>query len=344
MTQNFVFPGGLDTYVPSLTEGLIVEYSRNPNQFPAVKYIDYHQVDKQKGYWINLQNQVQSMVLNATDGIWADGGDRQFVDQGNDPFDFPQYKCVRRSLGRRLGLLSIQQAGSWDILGQHARTLSQQMMVARVKRMHTTLTTSANWGNNYATSTTAGGGTWANATAALPYIRTGLIYAQIAITKATNSVVQSKDLYLVLNPNAAKTLATSQEFLVFLEQNVHSLPIWEANSDQFRLYGLPPFFMGLQIVVDDTVANTGPPGMAVSATNSFTLSDSYAILMSKQKAVTGGGSSYSTFSPFLYEDFNVETFQDPENRLVKLSVSENIDDSSNALVAPQSGFLIKIDS
>src|SRR6185437_14199454 len=108
--------------------------------------------------------------------------------------------CIRRRLPKYLGYLSVEQAG-WDILDQEARFLAMQMMTARVKRVHKTLTTSGNWGSNYDTATDLGGGTWANASSTSPYIRKSLAAAQNTITQQTLGVVQATDLYVVMNPN-----------------------------------------------------------------------------------------------------------------------------------------------
>jgi hypothetical protein len=348
MANSYVYPGSSDTYVPSLSADLVIEFSRNPDKFPLVQYIDYRQVDKQVGYYVRMLNDNQVRIIDDTDNIWADGADTPLWTDGTDSFTFPQFRCVRRRQPKRLGHLAIDQAG-WDIVDQASRLEAMQLMTKRVKRIHSTLTTSANWSyglsggsSNYATATTAGGGVWSAATGALPYIRKSLAYAQIAIEQATYGVVSAGDLFLVLNPNVAKTVATSQEFLDFVKQNPTSIAIWE-NQPQFGLYGIPENLMGLRVIVDNTVYNSAAPGVAASL--AFTLSDSYAVLVSKQRAITAAaGSSFSTVAPFLYEDMVVEVFDDPENRRVNLFITENIDDSSNCIVAPQSGFLIKIDS
>jgi hypothetical protein len=348
MANSFVLPGGLDTYVPTLQADLIVEFTRNPKAFPVNEFIDYRIVDKQRGYYVKMLNDLQTRIIDDTDNIWADGNDSPHWTDGTPAFTFPQYVCVRRREPARLGALGTEQA-AWDLLDQTSRMLAANLMTKRVRRIYETLTTSGNWSfgfsggsSNYATATTAGGGTWASASASNPYIRTSLAYARIQIEQATNGIVTGKDLVLLMNPNVAKTVATSQEFLAFLEQQPSAVQIWEA-SEQFQIYGMPDYVMGLRVIVDNTVYNSAPPQAAASV--NFALSNSYAILLSKPRSVQSAASaSYSTFAPFLYEDMAIEVFNDPENRRYNVYVTENIDDSSNALVAPQSGFLIKIDS
>lgn len=341
MSNSYVFPGGVNTYVPQLSADLVVEFSRNPNKFPIAEYCDYRIVDKPRGYYVKMLNDGQARVVNDNDNVWADGADTPVQVEGNDEFTFPPYDCIRRRLPKTLGQLSVDVAG-WDILDQAARLLAMQQMTARVKRIHSVLTTSGNWGANYATATTAGGGVWSSATNLLPYIRKSLAYAQIAIQQATLGVVAASDLYIVMNPNVARVVATSQEFLAFISQQPSAVQIWEA-SEQFKIFGIPDTLLGIRCIVDNTTYNSALPGATASL--AFTLSDSYVVILSKQKAVnSAAGGAFSTYSPFVFEDMVTEVFNEPQHRRYHVYVTENIDTSSNALVSPQSGFLVKIDS
>lgn len=337
---NFVFPGSSDTYVPTLSADLVISFSRNPNKFPLNQYIDYRPVTKMKGLWTLVNNDGGGRVLNSTDNVWADGSLSPSIVNGNTAFTFPEYTCTRRRLPKTIGNLAIEQGG-FDVLGLEARKLAMQMMTARVLRCHTTLTTPANWGSNYSTSTNLGAGPWASATATNSYIRKSLATAQIAIEQQTYGSVSAGDLYLIMNPTTAAAVATSQEYLNFVAQNPVSIPIWE-NQKQFRLYGIPDQLMGLNVIVDNTSYSNSAITYNPSATLNFTFPSNYALLMTKQKAINQGETAFSTFSPFLYEEFITEQFQEPEHRLTKVYVTESIDDSAAALVAPQSGYLINI--
>src|SRR5581483_2715636 len=205
MANSYVYPGAADTYVPSLSSDLVIEFSRNPNKFPLVEYIDYRIVDKQRGYYVRMLNDNQVRIVGDNDNTWADAADSPIWTDGNDSFTFPQFNCVRRRQPKRIGHLAIDQAG-WDIVDQASRFEAMQLMTKRVRRIHETLTTSANWSyglsggsSNYATATTAGGGTWSSASSTNPYIRKSLAYAQIAIEQATFGVVKAGDLCLVMN-------------------------------------------------------------------------------------------------------------------------------------------------
>lgn len=287
-----------------------------------------------------MRNDNQGRVVNVSDVNWPDGNDAPETLYGNDQFDFQEFNCSRYNYPRRLGYLAVEQ-GAWDILGQASRLAAQDAMTFRSYRVGQTLTTSANWGDNYDTATTLGGGAWSAATSALPYIRKSIMAAAIAIQKATYGSVQLSDLYVVVNPNVAKTIATSQEFIDFLKQNPVALSIWQG-QEQFSKYNLPEHLFGVNVVVDDTSYNSALPTATPSF--SYTISDSYAVIVTKQQAVKpSAGGAFSTFELFAYADLETNVYNDVKNRRFDLQVTENVDDSSRALVAPTSGYLIKID-
>jgi hypothetical protein len=343
MADNFTFPGGVNTYVPQLHADLVIEYSTSPAKFAINKYINVRKEDKQKGYYVKMKNDGQGRYVNSSDFAWADGNDAPMLTYGNDPFEFPPFSCNRWAYTKRLGYLAVEQ-GAWDVLDRASRLLAQQAMTARSRRVHTTLTTSGNWGSNYDTATNLGGGTWANATSTLPYIRKSLMAAFIDIQQATYSTIEMGDLYVVMNPNTAKVVATSQEFIDFLKQNPVALSIWEGQQ-QFRAYNLPESLFGLNVVVDATVYNSALPGPNVTPVFAYSFPDNYACLLTKQQAIKpAAGGSFSTFELFCYEDMETFVYNDVKNRRYDLQVVENVDDSVNALVAPQSGFLIATNS
>jgi hypothetical protein len=213
-------------------------------------------------------------------------------------------------------------------------------MTARSRRVHTTLTTTANWGTNYATATTLGGGTWASATSALPYIRRTIMKAASNIQLSTASSVQLQDLFVVMNPNTAQIVATSQEFIDFLKQSPAAQAIW-MGQEQYVKYNLPENLFGVNVVVDDTVYNSALPGEDPSF--GFSFPDGYACIVTKQDAIKpAAGGAFSTVELFTYQDFEVNVYNDTKNRRYDLQVIENIDDSSRSLIAPESGYLVNI--
>lgn len=341
MATNYTFPGGVNSYVPTLHQELIVEFSRNPAAFPITKYVNLRKTDKQLGYYISMRNDGQGRIVNTNDSVWPDGNDAPETLYGNDQFEYPAFSCIRRAYVKRYGYLGVDQ-GAWDLLDQGSRMLAQDAMTNRTYRIHQTLTTSGNWGSNYNTATSLGGGVWGSASSTNPYIRTSLMAAVNTILKTTYGAVGYKDLYVVMNPNTAKVVATSQEFIDFLKQNPTSLPIWEGTA-QFQRYNLPEMLFGLNVVVDDTSYNSSLPTATPSF--NFTFPDNFALIVSKQQAIKpSAGGAFSTFELFCYQDLETFVYNDVRNRRYELQVIENVDDSVNGLIAPTSGFLISTNS
>lgn len=336
MANSYVFPAGQNTYVPSLTGNLIVDYSRNADRFPLLKYTVLTKVEKELGYYQKMFNQSQARVVhNPNDFVWQDGNDAPRGTVNNPQFTFPQYQTLRLAYPFRLGYLAVEQAG-WDILDQSAAYAAQQAMTARTDRVATVLTTGANWGANTATATALGGGLWSAATSANPYIKLSILTAVNNIALSTLGTVQAEQLKLVLNPNAARTIAASQEFIDFLKQSPTAGPIFEGAGFWNARYGLPPTLYGIEVVVEDTVKVTNVPN--ATAASQFVYPDQSVVLMSKVNSLQGTvGGAFSTLSLFAYEEFTTEVLNDPLNRVYNGRVTENI---AITLVAPESGYLI----
>jgi hypothetical protein len=337
MAQSYVFPGNNNTYVPTLHSELIVEFTRNPASFPILSYINVRKVDKQRGYYIRMLNDNQGRYNNDSDSIWPDGNDAPVSLSSNDEFTYPPFECFRRNYSKRYGYLACDQ-GAWDVLDQGARMLAMDGMTARSRRLHVTLTTGANWGANSSTATALGGGVWSAATSVLPFIRSTIMQAGINIQKATYSDVQLKDLYCVINPNTAKVIATSAEYIDFMKQSPVNLPIW-MGQEQFSKYNIPTSLFGVNMIVDDTVYNSAIPG--APAVFAFSLPDNTALLLSKKQGIQpSAGGSFSTVEMFTYQDMEPFVYNDVKNRRYDLQLVENCDTSVNVIVAPQSGYLI----
>jgi hypothetical protein len=339
-TGPYVFPGGTTTYVPTLHDQLLVAFVRNPAKFPIVKYTGFRKVDKMKGYFPVFQNSDQARSINSPQQyFWQDGGDAPTVQDGNDPYDFQEFNCKRYAYTKQIGWLASEQA-QWDLMGQASIFSTMKGMTNRSLRVATTLTTAANYpAANQGNASSIGGATWTNATDTTPAIRKSVLTAMIQIGKSTLGSVDGSQLYIVINPNTAKTVATSQEVIDFFKQSPYSMPAW-MGQDQFIKYGIPEFMFGVNWVVDDTVYCSDVPNLSNSSnTTVFTWPDNVAVLLSKFQDIDSGvGSSFSTFEIFGYQDFEVEVFSDPKNRRYDLQVIENVDDSF--VLAPASGYLI----
>ena len=73
------FPGQQNTYVPNVeaSQGLVIDYSRNPNSFALNKYIQVQPVSQSKGYFVRMNVEEAGRLLNSnlSDHLWPDGDD-----------------------------------------------------------------------------------------------------------------------------------------------------------------------------------------------------------------------------------------------------------------------------
>ncbi len=339
MADNFTFPGNTSVYVPTLHADLVVEFSRNPNKFPIVRYTNTRKVDKQRGYYLQFRNDDQVRDLGDAHYVWPDGNDSPAGEESSQ-YDFPQFNCRRYAYNSRVGYLAVEQAG-WDILGQLSRFRTMQGMTNRSKRVATTISTNTNYpvANRFA-AVADGGATWGNATSSAPSIRKTIMKAANQIQQATNGAIMLQDLYLIINPNQAVVIATSQEWIDFIKQSPDSLNVWRG-SQQFNTYNIPDNIFGISVVVDDTVVNANQANTDASRT--YTFPDSTAVLVTKQQAISPAGSSgVSTFELFAYSEWETFVYNDVKNRRYLLQVVENVDDSF--LFAPTSGAYIATNS
>ena len=142
----------------------------------------------------------------------------------------------------------------------------------------------------------------------------------------------------IVNPTTARVMATNDGVRDYIKNTPHALNFLKGDAT-FATYGLPQNLFGLGgVVVDDTVrvstrkggANTRGFFYAGSAGDKYSM-----VFVSRPGGLVGNeGPSFSTASIFAYEDMTVETLEDPWNRRVRGSVTDN---SATVLTAPLSG-------
>lgn len=342
MTVIAAYPSQYNTWLPSLEDSnrLLVDFSRNPRDFALNKYMQIVPVQKTQGYYLvmTLEERMRLLDTNLSNFHWPDGADAPLGNNGTESFQFQLFKAYRYAYPFTLGDMAIDQA-AWDISSQHLDIKAQQAMTARTQLCYSALT-AASWGSNTASLSAA---KWSAATTANLNIKTSLDTAITQILKATGGVVRRSQLQLVINPNVAKAMAESQEIVDYLKGSPFALPFIKADTsggdgdDSALLYGLPPTYAGLKIVVDDTVKVTTKKGATTS--QSFVFADTVAFITARRGSLEGlyGGPSFSTVTMFCYDkdDMSVEVKHDVENRRVFGRV---VDTFVPIVTAPVSGY------
>lgn len=331
--------GGLNTFVPTFspaTGQIQIEFTRSVNRFPITQYAQIVPVQQMSGYYLKIDEEETARVVNTQDLQWPLGEDRPTGI--NSDFEFNQFTCQRFQTSFNIPQETARQA-QWDITASHARIAAAKMMTHRAYRMATALTTAANWTTsvNY----------FANASDLLTGINfTSADGVQQIIRAAVEKIVQNtvgvvgpQDIILVINPITARLMATSDGVRDYIKNTPHALNFLKGDAT-FAAYGLPQNLFGLGgVVVDDTVRVSTRKGGA--NTRGFFYGTSSApgmVFVSRPGGLVGNeGPSFSTATIFAYEDMTVETLEDPWNRRVRGSVTDN---SAAVLTAPLSGLYI----
>lgn len=332
--------GGLNTFVPTFsaaTGQIQIEFTRAANRFPITQYAQIVPVQQMSGYYLRIDEEETARVVNTQDLQWPLGEDRPTGI--NNDIEWTQFTCQRFQSSFNIPQETARQA-QWDVVASHARIAAQKMMTLRSLRMATQLTTVGNYtsGLNYfADAGTLTGGTDILDSNGVQIVIQNAIER---IVQNTVGAVSAKDIILVINPITARIMAATAGVTDYVK-NYPAAFSFLKGDDTFAAYGLPQSLFGLGgVVVDDTVRVTTRKGSG-SPARSFLYGDSSApamVFVSRPGGLVGNeGPSFSSATIFAYEDMSVETLEDPWNRRVRGSVTDN---SATVLTAPLSALYI----
>jgi len=336
------FPSGTNTYIPNTdaTNNLVVDFSRNPKEFPISEWTQYVPVTKNVGRYIEMTIEMAGRILNSdgSDMAWSDGAQRP-SNQGNvESFEFKPYQTRRYETGFNLGELAADQA-EWDILAHHARIHAQRMMTLRTQLAVTVATTSGNYAATHTSAVSAIADVtdkWDLSTTARSDIKRSFDYAADIIRQDTLSVVKPDQLMVVMSPGCARKLAVCQEVRDFIKGSPDASKLITSNLGSHNNYGLPDTLFDYKIIVEDTVKTTNRKG-ATKATSDV-LADATPFMCARPGELEGieGSPSFSSFTLFLKEELTVESKHDRDARRHQGSV---VDDQVCTMTAPISAFL-----
>lgn len=322
---------------------LVIEFSRNPEEFALPNYIQVRPVKKQKGLYLKIDQRNAGRIVGSRvdDFIWTDGSDRPNPNNNGLEFQWLDFETKRRNINEKIGDLAREQA-DWDVDGTQVGLQAQQAMTIRTQIVHTALDNSANWdAAHYKTVTTISGvtDTWDASLSTDQFIRKSLNYATKRISLSTLSKVKKKDLILVMNPTTAYAIGETQELIDVIKQSAEAYGQVTQQTGRWSEYGLPNRLYGLTVVVEDAVKITSARG-AASQTEAYVMDDGIAYVLARPGGLVskGGGPSFSTVTLFAKEEMTVEKTHDAYNRLQKFDV---VDDVGVGLTAPAAGFALR---
>jgi len=332
--------GGLNTFVPTFsaaTGQIQIEFTRAANRFPITQYAQIVPVQQMSGYYLRIDEEETARVVNTQDLQWPLGEDRPTGI--NNDIEWTQFTCQRFQSSFHIPQETARQA-QWDVVASHARIAAQKMMTLRSLRMATQLTTAGNYtaGLNYFAD--AGTLTGSENITSANGVQIVIQNAIERIVQNTVGAVSAKDIILVINPITARIMAATAGVTDYVKNYPAALSFLKGD-DTFAAYGLPQSLFGLGgVVVDDTVRVTTRKGSG-SPARSFLYGDATTpamVFVSRPGGLVGNeGPSFSSATIFAYEDMSVETLEDPWNRRVRGSVTDN---SATVLTAPLSALYI----
>lgn len=332
-------PGQFNTYIPSTaaTKNLVVDFSRNPKEFALPQYVQYVNVDKNVGRYIEMTVEQAGRLLNAdgSDMVWPDGQDAPEGAGNAELFEFKSYITTRYARAFRVGELAAEQA-AWDILAQNARITSQLMMTLRTQKVMTLAQTTGNYpsGNTADLAGTNGiTGKHDVSTTARKDIKRSLDYGADVIRRNTLGAVKPSDLIYVVSPGYARKVAVCQEIVDHIKGSPDAKKEIEDGLGPNSQYGLPSKLYGYPVRVEDAVKVTNRRG-ATKAT-SYICTDAKPMLVSRPGELQGveGSPSFSSISLYFKEEMTVWSKHDTDNRNHKGRVVEDYAVVGTALMA-----------
>lgn len=340
-----VLPGGSNTYIKDFKSSgkLQVGFSRNPNKFPLPNYAQTVPVERDAGFYLNINVEQAGRIVDADlqEFVWPDGADMPSNNDGTEQFNFKDFRTKRYAYSFKLGQKAKEQA-DFDIEKTNAAILAQRAMTARTVKAVSVLTTDANWDSTHIATVSAisgNTGTWDASTTARQDIKRSLHYGDEIIAADTLGVVEQGQMMLLINPFTAKAISRCQEIVDHIKGSPQAYEQVKGGAGKFAKYGLPDTLYGYPLVIENTFRVTTVRG-ASSATKSRVLPNGVGFLLSQVGELVNEneGPNFSTLSMFVYEDMSVETKDDPDNRR---SLGRIVDDFDVVLTAPSSGFYFK---
>ncbi|GAB6186268.1 hypothetical protein [Thermopirellula anaerolimosa] len=222
-----VMPSAYNVAVPNLdaTNRLIVDFGRNPSEFPVLRYSQIVPVKKSTGLCLKMTVEEAGRILNSdlADFVWPDGADAPIGLDNTESFEFVPYRCERYAPHAAVGDLTRDNA-DWDIVNQNASIKARQAMTARTQMAANRIFTESNYdANNVIDVNATFGAKWNAATTANMVIRKSINAAVQRIVSATLGAVKAKDLVLVLGDTVARAISESQEFADYLKGSPDAL-------------------------------------------------------------------------------------------------------------------------
>lgn len=356
----FTIAGMQNGFFPALT-GQVVSHIRKPESFRLNKYIQYVESKRTIGVYAKINRNVGVSLDNLNKQFWRDGAEHPSTSSNKINFTTEDFVTKRYSEGWEVGFQADEQFEVFNLKPANIRMCTSLIMTQLTKRIADVLTTAGNWDGNVEAANVLNGGRgfWHDASSEESSASYNAIYETImaaaeVIHKGTNGTVGMNDLMLVFNPNTARRMASSGEIRGYIKGTPDSKAWMEDPGNMNRLWGLPPRYASLPLVVEDAVYVTDRPKTsgAESTSRNYVFPDNVAVLMSRIGGLDGdlGTQNYSTCQVFWYGKPVQKAGGEVQGQMVVSAESDTWNQmlkgrctiqTAEELAAPASGYMIQ---
>lgn len=346
MATTFAAAGPNTGYLPQAT-GQCIAFVRNPEEFPINKWVTLTPSDKPTGLYSRLDRDNGVRTANIDSYVWSDGADLPSGQYFTSRFTVSEFRTQRHAVPWELGAQTVDNADLWNPKLTHMKEAVSLLMTLRTKRIYDKAESAGNWDGNTASATSLGGGKFDVGTSTSPYFAKGILGAAQAINLGTNAKVKINQLRAIINPADAIKIGNSAEIRDYLKGSVHArMMIEDPFASVNSLWGLPHYYQGVELIVDDTPFVTEK--MNDSSTQEATTNRTYAKTAGSIIVVARPGSldselsqkSYSTIQIFYYKKVGLMQVKGRFDEWNEKWHGAVVDQTAEVIGAPMSGYFI----
>ena len=281
-------PGAFNLF-SQLDDDLRIMFARNPRKMPLARYALFGDLNYQVSYYTKIDSTVGIKLpgRNKYAAIWADGQNRPDGQANRISHRFESIKLERHLHNFPQGTISLANQ-PYDIISNNMFLMAQRAGTLRALwaylEIYAAVTASeiatATLGSIVSGATDISAGTVTN-----PIFLKVLQYCSQYIHQHTNGVVNEQYLKVVMGPDVALKLGASAELLDYVARSSSARDVLEKGFSNNR-FGLPLEYHGYELIVEDTVLDSGNVGTNTLA-NVFTADDIW--VLARMDANMGSG-------------------------------------------------------
>ena len=341
---TFAAASATNGYVPQAS-GLVIAFVKKPEEFNINKWTQLTPAPQPTGLYSRLDRDNGVRTKDAASYVWADGADLPSGQYFTSRFTVKEFRTQRHAVPWQLGHIAIENATLWNPKLTHMQEAVSELMTLRTKRIYDLAEVGGNWSGNTDTATNLGGGKCDVGTSTTPYFAKTILSAAQKINLGTNGKVRINQLRAIISPPDAIRIGNSAEMKDYLKGSVYSRPQLEDPFGSVNsMWGLPHFFQGVELVVDDTPFVTEEMNVTAEATTNriYAKPNATIIIVARPGSLESDLSvqSFSTIQIFYYTKVGLMQVKIDNDGLHEKLRGWVIDMTAEVITSPMSGYYI----